>query len=64
MAHLNRLQGVESAIVLSQPEVAFSIVQPGLTLEGNAKAPELEEGPELLDRIPQDARRPIGSIDR
>jgi hypothetical protein len=59
-----RLRGAEPATGRTQPGVAFSIVQPGLTLEGIAKAPEFEEGPELLDRNPQDPAREIGSIGR
>jgi len=48
IAHMTRLRGAETVIVGIQPEVAFSMVQLGLTLEGVATALDLEEGLELL----------------
>jgi rsbT antagonist protein RsbS len=39
-----RLRGAETVIVGIQPEVAFAMVQLGLTLEGVATALDLEEG--------------------
>ena len=39
-----RLRGAESVIVGIQPEVAFAMVQLGITLESVATALDLEEG--------------------
>ena len=50
MAHMIMLRGAETIIVGIQPEVAFSMVQLGLKLEGVETALDLEEGLELLDR--------------
>ena len=50
IAHMIRLRGAETVIVGFQPEVAFAMVQLGLTLEGVATALDLEEGLALLDR--------------
>lgn len=44
IAHMTRLRGAETVIVGIQPEVAFSMVQLGLKLEGIACALDLEEG--------------------
>jgi len=44
IAHMIRLRGVETVIVGIQPEVAFAMVQLGLTLEGVSTALDLEEG--------------------
>lgn len=44
MAHMIRLRGAETVIVGIQPEVAFAMVQLGLTLLGVATALDLEEG--------------------
>src|SRR5258708_22392537 len=44
IAHMIRLRGAETVIVGIQPEVAFTMVQLGLTLEGVATALDLEEG--------------------
>ena len=49
IAHMIRLRGAETVIVGFQPEVAFAMVQLGLTLEGVATALDLEEGLALLD---------------
>ncbi|HWP82856.1 MAG TPA: STAS domain-containing protein [Bacteroidota bacterium] len=48
LAHMVKLRGAETVIVGIQPEVAFSMVQLGLTLEGVATALDLEEGLSLL----------------
>lgn len=50
LAHMSRLRGAETVIVGIQPEVAFTMVQLGLTLEGVAAALDLEEGLAYLDR--------------
>ena len=50
IAHMTRLRGAETVIVGIQPEVAFTMVQLGLTLEDVATALDLEEGLEYLDR--------------
>src|SRR6266481_3321419 len=50
IAHMIRLRGAETVIVGIQPEVAFAMVQLGLTLEGVAAALDLEEGLDYLDR--------------
>jgi rsbT antagonist protein RsbS len=49
IAHMSRLRGAEMVIVGIQPEVAFAMVQLGLTLEGVATALDLEEGLAYLD---------------
>jgi len=50
IAHMIRLRGAETIIVGIQPEVAFAMVQLGLTLEGVATALDLEEGLDYLNR--------------
>ena len=50
LAHMTRLRGAETVIVGIQPEVAFAMVQLGLTLEGAATALDLEEGLAFLDK--------------
>src|SRR3989442_4883082 len=50
IAHRLRLRGAESVIVGIQPEVAFGMVQLGLTLEGIGTALDLKEGLAYLDR--------------
>jgi rsbT antagonist protein RsbS len=44
VAHIMRLRGAETVIVGIPPDVAFTMVQLGLTLEGVATALDLEEG--------------------
>ncbi len=44
IAHMIRLRGADTVIVGIQPEVAFAMVQLGLTLEGVSTALDLEEG--------------------
>src|SRR6201993_4799820 len=44
ISQMIRLRGAETVIVGIQPEVAFAMVQLGLTLEGVATALDLEEG--------------------
>jgi len=50
LAHMVRLRGAETVIVGIQPEVAFTMVRLGLTLEGVTTALDLEEGLFYLDR--------------
>ncbi len=50
LAHMTRLRGAETVIVGIQPEVAFTMTQLGLRLEGVAAALDLEEGLAYLDR--------------
>src|SRR5262249_12818370 len=50
IAHMLRLRGAETVIVGIQPDVAFAMVQLGLTLEGIGTALDLEEGLAHLDR--------------
>jgi rsbT antagonist protein RsbS len=50
IAHMIRLRGADTVIVGIQPEVAFAMVQLGLTLEGVATALDLEEGLTFLDQ--------------
>lgn len=50
IAHMTRLRGADTVIVGLQPEVAFAMVQLGLTFSGLHTALDLEEGLALLDR--------------
>ena len=50
IAHIIRLRGAETVIVGIQPEVAFAMVQLGLTLEGVATSLDLEEGLAYLNQ--------------
>lgn len=51
IAHTARLRGAQTVIVGIQPEVAFAMVQLGLTLEGVSTALDLEHGMALLARM-------------
>ncbi|HEV2437911.1 MAG TPA: STAS domain-containing protein [Verrucomicrobiae bacterium] len=51
IAHMLKLRGAETVIVGIQPDVAFAMVQLGLTLEGVGTALDLEEGLAYLDRL-------------
>jgi rsbT antagonist protein RsbS len=53
LAHMIRLRGAETVIVGIQPEVAFAMVQLGLTLEGVGTALDLEEGLAFLNQKTQ-----------
>jgi rsbT antagonist protein RsbS len=48
--HILKLRGAEAVIVGIQPEVAFAMVQLGVTLDREATALDLEEGLVYLDR--------------
>lgn len=50
IAHTARLRGAETVVVGIQPEVAFTMVQLGLTLGGIATALDLDEGLLLLQQ--------------
>jgi len=49
VAQMVRLLGAECIVVGIQPEVAFSMVQLGLTLEGMTTALDLEDGLDALE---------------
>jgi rsbT antagonist protein RsbS len=50
IAHMTRLRGADTVIVGLQPEVAFAMVQLGLTFDDMSTALDLEEGLALLNR--------------
>jgi rsbT antagonist protein RsbS len=50
LTHIVRLRGAETVIVGIQPEIAFSMVQLGLTLGDVVTALDLEEGIAYLNR--------------
>lgn len=50
MTQMLNLRGAQTVIVGIQPEVAFAMVQLGLTLEGVGTALDLEEGLLFLDQ--------------
>jgi len=56
IAKVSKLRGAHSVIVGIQPDVAYAMVQLGLTLEGTDTALDLDEGMELLEQRKQ-ARR-------
>ncbi|TSD99501.1 STAS domain-containing protein [Skermania sp. ID1734] len=60
IAHMTRLRGAETVIVGLQPEVAFSMVQLGLTFADMHTSLDLEEGLALLDRRLASRRPTIG----
>lgn len=64
IAHMIRLRGAETVIVGIQPEVAFAMVQLGLTLEGVATALDLEEGLSFLDKSARDTGNRRGPAQR
>ena len=49
ISQMIRLRGAETVIVGIQPEVAFAMVQLGLTMEGVATALDLDEGLDYLN---------------
>ncbi|MFF2084344.1 STAS domain-containing protein [Nocardia sp. NPDC058176] len=56
IAHMTQLRGAETVIVGLQPEVAFAMVQLGLTFEDMHTALDLEEGLAWLNRHPRSRR--------
>jgi rsbT antagonist protein RsbS len=57
LSQMIMLRGAETVIVGIQPEVAFAMVQLGLTLTGVATALDLEEGLAYLNRRSQRGER-------
>ena len=57
IAYTAKLRGATAVVVGIQPEVAFAMVQLGLSLDGIATALDLEEGMALLTTIEEDGRR-------
>lgn len=57
IAQATRLEGARTVVVGIRPDVAFAMVQLGLTLEGVATALDLEEGLAYLDRTTGGERR-------
>lgn len=51
IAHMTRLRGAVTVIVGIQPEVAFAMVQLGMSLEEVDTALDLEEGLAFLDSV-------------
>ncbi|MGH7544910.1 MAG: STAS domain-containing protein [Gemmatimonadota bacterium] len=60
ISHMIRLRGAEMVIVGIQPEVAFAMVQLGLTMPGVETALDLEEGLLYLDRRTKEQTRRDG----
>ena len=56
IAEATKLRGAATNIVGIQPEVAFTMVQLGLTLDGVATALDLEEGLKLLSTVTGEGR--------
>ena len=54
ITNMIRLRGADTVIVGIQPEVAFAMVQLGLTMEGVSTALDLEEGLAHLNQRAQD----------
>jgi rsbT antagonist protein RsbS len=57
VAHMLKLRGAETVIVGIQPDVAFAMVQLGLTLEGVGTALDLEEGLAYLNAFAKRDRK-------
>ena len=51
VAHMLKLRGAETVIVGIQPDVAFAMIQLGLSLEGVGTALDLEEGLAHLNQV-------------
>ncbi len=58
IAHACKLRGTETVIVGMQPEVAFAMVQLGLTLGSVMTALDLEEGLTLLKKLAKGKENP------
>jgi len=59
LAYMIRLRGAETVSVGIQPEVAFAMVQLGITMEDVATALDLEEGLAYLDGKTQHGQRAL-----
>ena len=59
LAQMVKLLGAECVVVGIQPDVALSMVQLGLTLDGTKTAIDLEDGLDLLN-VRNDGERPRG----
>lgn len=57
IAHMTRLRGAETVIVGIQPEVAFAMVQLGISMEDVHTALDLEEGLALLESLGGETER-------
>lgn len=57
IAYTAKLRGATAVVVGIQPDVAFAMVQLGLSLDGILTALDLEEGMSLLSGIEEDRRR-------
>jgi len=57
LGQVARLRGAETVVVGIQPEVAFAMVQFGITLDAMHTALDLEEGLALLDRLSRSGAR-------
>jgi len=57
VAHMLKLRGAETVIVGIQPDVAFAMVQLGLTLEGVGTSLDLEEGLAYLNQLAKRDRK-------
>jgi rsbT antagonist protein RsbS len=54
LASMTKLRGAETVIVGIQPEVAFSMIQLGLTLPSVTTALDLEEGLAVIEQMAKD----------
>jgi rsbT antagonist protein RsbS len=59
IAYTAKLRGAQTVVVGIQPEVAFAMVELGLTLEGIVTALDLEEGMTVLRKVGE--RGPIAA---
>jgi rsbT antagonist protein RsbS len=59
VAYAAKLRGANTVVVGIQPDVAFAMVQLGLTLEGVPTALDLEEGLALANSVPAGDRRHV-----
>ncbi len=57
IAHIIKLRGASTVVVGIQPEVAFTMIQLGLSLEQIKTALDLDEGLALLDKVQNNGTR-------